>query len=53
MINEQPKHSKIDPKDYVFSEETIQSLSELGIILKEIRLQLDEEEAEKEKDKEK
>lgn len=27
----------IDPKDYVFSEETIQSLTELALLVREIR----------------
>jgi len=41
MIKKGNKHPKIDHKDYVFSEETIASLVELGLVLKEIHMDLE------------
>ena len=31
-------YPRIDPKDYVFSEETIQSLTELALLVRDIRV---------------
>jgi len=44
VIHHRPNLPHIDPKDYVFSEETVRSLTELALLLNEIEM---EEEAER------
>jgi|GEM_PF-3027618 len=49
-INNKEAKPKIDPKDYVFSQETIDSLTELAMLVKEVRAR--QKMADKEADRE-